>query len=311
MNKKYAVVIHGGAGEIDKSFGIEKYEKFLMEIISKGEKMLKDGESALDVVVELATLLEDCDLFNAGKGSVLNNKGIVECDASIMDGKTLNCGGVSGIKNYKNPIKVAEMVMNKSDHVILMGHGVDEFIEQEKLKVEKRDQAYFVTEHRQEQLEKAKEAGITVLDHSTYNQKYGTIGVVVRDMSGNLAAGTSTGGITNKKYGRVGDSPIIGAGTYAYNKSCAVSCTGYGEHFLKTTLAKRLSDYMEIGNQDIHLAAKNSIDYLKETVDGLGGLIAVDHEGVIATNFNTKGMFHAYASHEYVKTVSIFEKKLT
>lgn len=309
--EKYGIVIHGGAGEINESFGIQKYEEALKKIIEHGQKMVIDGDTAINIAVELACQLENCELFNAGKGSVLNNKGVVECDASIMDGRDMNCGAVTGIKNYKNPVKVAKAVMEKSEHVMLMGEGVDEFTNEIDQDFEKEEQDYFITKDRIEQLEKAKKDGVTVLDHSSYSNKYGTIGVVVRDLNGDLAAATSTGGITNKKYGRVGDSPINGAGNFASNISCAVSCTGYGEHFIKTTLAKRVADYVEIGQMSITESVKSSIEYLQSSVDGLGGLIAVDKDGNVASSFNTSGMFHAYCSHNNIPTVSIFEKKLT
>ncbi len=283
-------MIHGGCGAIKDP---ERYRDSLYMIVEAGEKMLKEGSSAVDVVTHCVTLLENDELFNAGKGSVLNADGAVECDASIMDGSSFNAGAIAGVHNIKSPISLARTVMDKSEFVFLIGEGAIDFAEEND--IERADDDYFITPARVAQLKQAKDSGKVVLDHSDLkdNKKLGTVGAIALDGDGNLAAATSTGGIVNKKFGRVGDSPVIGAGTFADNDVCAVSCTGYGEQFLKTVLARTAASFVEHEKMGAQDATKATIQYLTEKVDGLGGLIMIDAQGECARAFSTPGMITA------------------
>lgn len=312
--KKIAIVIHGGAGTIlKKNMTAEmenKYRQKLKEALDTGYKILLSGASAIDAVEASIKVLEDSPLFNAGKGSVFTNNGKNEMDASIMDGKTLNAGAVAEVSTIKNPISAARMVMEKSPHVLLAGKGAEEFAQKQGLEIV--SPSYFFDKKRYEQLKRMQK-----LDHSDdddgtgyYNNiednKFGTVGCVALDINGNLAAGTSTGGMTNKRYGRIGDSPIIGAGTYANNKTCAVSCTGHGEYFIRHVVAYDLSALMEYKNMTLKEAANYIVmDKLKKA-GGKGGLIALDRNGNIAMVFNTAGMFRGYKKED--ETVIKFYK---
>jgi beta-aspartyl-peptidase (threonine type) len=292
--KKYAIAIHGGAGTILQStMSAEKetaYKKALENAIVSGENILKAGGSSLDAVESAIRSLEDCPLFNAGKGAVFTNEGKNEMDASIMEGKTLMAGAVTGVKNIKNPISLAKDVMLKSEHVFLSGEGAMEFAKKVNAKFENDD--YFFVQQRFDQLTHAKETDTIVLDH-TNEKKFGTVGCVALDVTGNLAAGTSTGGMTNKKFGRVGDSPMIGAGTYANNNTCAISCTGHGEFFIRSVVAYDISCLMEYKGLSLKEACKIVVMDKLVKIGGEGGLIALDANGNIDLPFNSEGMYRA------------------
>lgn len=292
--KNYAIAIHGGAGTILRStMTAEKesaYKKGLEDAIVSGEAILKAGGTALDAVEAAIRTLEDNPLFNAGKGAVFTNEGKNEMDASIMDGRTLSAGAVTGIKNIKNPISLAKAVMQQSEHVFLSGEGAMEFAEKVNAPKEKDD--YFFVQMRYDQLQQAKKNDTVVLDH-TEGKKFGTVGAVALDVQGDLAAGTSTGGMTNKKYGRVGDSPMIGAGTYANNKTCAVSCTGHGEFFIRSVVAYDISCLMEYKGLSLKEACEIVVQQKLVKIGGEGGLIALDAKGNIELPFNSEGMYRA------------------
>jgi L-asparaginase / beta-aspartyl-peptidase len=292
--KKYAVAIHGGAGALSD---LTEYRVRISEILNVIRLEAEAGMSALDLVTRAVTLLEDNPLFNAGKGSVLNAEGKVECDASIADGQTLNAGSVICVDGIKNPILLARSVMEESPHVMLTGGGAMEFAREQGFEIVSQD--YFITEHRTKQLIDAKKADRIVLDHSDIEEKkLGPVGAVAIDADGNLAAATSTGGIVNKKFGRVGDSPIIGAGTFAENELCAISCTGYGEQFLRTVLAKHVAEYLRYHQVTAGEAAKVGIDFLVNKVNGLGGMIVVDKEYVVGLAHSTPVLLGGSVTHE-------------
>lgn len=297
--KKYALVIHGGAGVIERSKmtseARQKYETALYRALEVGDSVLKIGGTCLDAVEQTIMVLENCPLFNAGKGAVFTNKGINELDASIMNGSDLNAGAVAGVTDIKNPIRAAREVMENSEHVMLSGAGASEFAKKQGLEIV--DGSYFYTESRHKSLQKAIE--------QEKIDKHGTVGCVALDQYGNLAAGTSTGGMTNKKYGRIGDSPIIGAGTYVNNKTCAVSCTGHGEYYIRLSFARDISAMMEYQNKSIQEACRSEIEKLTE-LTGTGGVIAIDKDGNIAMEFNTPGMFRGFVKSTGEKEVAIF-----
>ena len=301
---KYAMVIHGGAGVMSEekmnSEARTAYEAKLNEALELGNKMLNEGAVANDVVVKVINILEDSPLFNAGKGAVFTHDGKVELDASIMDGRTLNAGAVAGVRDIKNPICAAREVMLNSEHVFLSGKGASEFAKKQGLDIVPNK--YFHTKARKESLEQLlkKERAKTNSDNT------GTVGCVVLDSHGNLCAGTSTGGMTNKKYGRIGDTPVIGAGTYASNKTCAVSCTGHGEYYIRLGFARDISALMEYKNLTVQDACKTEIAKLTE-LNGTGGVIAIDQQGNIAMEFNTSGMFRGFIKSSGEKEVAIFK----
>jgi len=285
-----SLIIHGGVGTIsNKKELLEKIHVILKE----GSEMLSSGASAVDVVEYCVIRLEDDEFFNAGKGSVLNEGGSVELDAAIMSGDFLMAGATAGVRGIKNPISLARTIMEKSEHVFLVGAGAEDFAGSHGLK--KMPDSYFVTSKRVEQWEAAKSAGVTTLDHAEKGdseKKYGTVGAVALDDKGKLAAATSTGGIVNKKFGRVGDSPIIGAGVYADNNTCAVSATGIGEHILRTVLAKDIADRVRFEGMTAQEAAQKGIDYLVEQVDGKAGVIVIDKNGKCGVSFSTPDMVY-------------------
>ncbi len=289
----YALVLHGGAGTILKKNMSEEKEKeiraTLNEALTIGEDVLKGGGSCTDAVVETIKYLENNPNFNAGKGAVFTNKGENELDASIMEGKTQNAGAVGGVKTVKNPITAALAVMNDSPHVLLTGEGADQFAKEQGLEIVGPD--YFKTERRLKSLERAKKTG-SMLVHP--DCKYGTVGVAALDQEGNIAAGTSTGGMTNKKYQRLGDSPIIGAGTYANNATCALSCTGHGEYFIRFAVAHDVSARMEYLKESIEEAANYVINEKLKEKGGSGGLIGLDSKGNVVMPFNTPGMYRGF-----------------
>ncbi len=302
--EKYVIVIHGGAGVMSKERMSEEqrieYKAKLNEALLLGEDMLKNGAAATDVVVKVINILEDSPLFNAGKGAVFTHDGVNELDASIMEGKTLNAGAVAGVRDIKNPISAARAVMDKSEHVMLSGIGASEFAKQQGLEIVPNK--YFYTESRYQSLQQ-------LLKQEREREKkdnMGTVGCVVLDTEGNLCAGTSTGGMTNKKYGRIGDAPIIGAGTYANNLTCAVSCTGHGEYYIRLGFARDISAMMEYKGLSVDEACREEINKLS-AMDGTGGVIAVDAEGNIALEFNTSGMFRGYITASGKKDIAIFK----
>jgi beta-aspartyl-peptidase (threonine type) len=279
-----------------------QYLDKLKEALDLGEEMLKNGVNATDVVVNVIEVMENSPLFNAGKGAVFTSEGKNELDASIMEGKKLNAGAVAGVRDIKNPIKAAREVMNNSVHVILSGKGASEFAKQQGLEIVKNK--YFFTPSRYEslkQLQKSERERIK-------KDNIGTVGCAVLDTHGNLCAGTSTGGMTNKKFGRIGDSPVIGAGTYANNKTCAVSCTGHGEYYIRLGFARDISALMEYKNLSVDEACREEIRKLSE-LQGDGGVIAVDAKGNIAMEFNTSGMFRGYAKSTGEKEIAIFKNE--
>jgi len=293
QNQKFGLVIHGGAGTIlKKNMTTEKeaaYAEMLMKSLQAGNKVLEEGGSALDAVCAAINIMEDSPLFNAGKGAVLTETGEAELDASIMDGKTLMAGSVAGIRHVKNPITLARLVMEKSQHVMMIGVGAEEFGKQ--FNIEMVNGSYFITKERWEQFINLKEKS---KKENENDEKHGTVGCVALDKNGNLAAGTSTGGMMMKKFGRVGDSPIIGAGTYANNNTCAVSATGWGEYFIRLGVARDISALMEYKNLTLSEAASEVIMKKLPSLGGNGGIIAIDKDGNIALPFNTEGMYRGY-----------------
>ena len=303
---KYGLVIHGGAGTILKSnMTPEKEAEYiskLNEVLQTGYKILEKGGSSLDAVVAVINIMEDSPLFNAGKGAVLTEKGVAELDASIMDGKTLKAGAIAGIKHVKNPITLARLVMDKSPHVMMIGEGAEEFAKENY--IEMVDNNYFITPNRWKQYQKMKEAQ----DKKVKEEKHGTVGCVALDKNGNLAAGTSTGGMMMKKFGRVGDSPIIGAGTFADNNTCAVSGTGYGEYFIRLNIARDISDLMAYKNLSLSDAANEVIMNKLPKLGGDGGIIAIDKNGNIAMPFNTEGMYRGYLMNGEQPVIKIYKE---
>lgn len=306
------LVIHGGAGTIlKKNMTPEleaEYEATLEKAAKKGYEILQNGGTSLDAVEQTIHILENSPLFNAGKGAVFANNGKNELDASIMEGKTLNAGAVAGVTNLKNPISAARKVMENSDHVLLARKGAEEFAAEQGLEVV--DTSYFFTEKRFKSLERAKQNDTdkkaALIDPYIKDYKYGTVGCVALDKDGNLAAGTSTGGMTNKKWNRIGDSPIIGAGTYANNKTCAVSGTGHGEYFIRANVAYDISALMEYKNMSLQEAAKEVIQNKLKNMGGDGGIIAIDSKGNLVAEFNTPGMYRATVDEKGNITVGIY-----
>lgn len=288
QDRPFGLVIHGGAGWISPDFLNEEaqksYHSALAAALDAGYRVLNNGGQAHEAVMEAIKMLEDDPRFNAGKGSVLTAKGKVEMDAAIMRGNDLSAGAVAGIKRAKNPILVANAVMQHSPHVMLAGKGADRFSKAQGLQLE--SQAYFITDEKKESLKGIKQR--QKID------KHGTVGCVALDKQGNLAAGTSTGGMMNKAFNRIGDAPVIGAGTYADNRSCAVSCTGHGEYFIRLGVAKEVAALVKHKRYDVYKAAHVVIHEDLSKMGGTGGLIAIDRNGNIAMPFNTPGMFRGY-----------------
>lgn len=296
---EYVIVIHGGAGTILKQNMSpqmeEEYRSVLKKVLQSGENILSNGGSSNDAVVEVISLMENSPLFNAGKGAVFTHDGKNELDASIMNGTDLNAGAVAGVTRVKNPIQLARKVMENLPHVFLVGKGAETFAEEQGLSLVEPN--YFWTKRRWESLQRAieeeKSNNLSLIDVLEDEHKFGTVGCVALDKNGNLAAGTSTGGMTNKRFGRVGDSPIIGAGTYANNKTCAVSATGHGEFFMRNMVAYDISAQMEYKGFSVEKAAANSIDKVS-AMNASGGVIVLDKNGKIAMPFNTMGMYRGF-----------------
>lgn len=315
MNK-IALAIHGGAGTILKSeMNAEletEYRNGLKNALAAGWKILSNGGLSLDAVEAATVELENFHLFNAGRGAVFTHEGKNELDASIMDGRLLKAGAVAFVRNVKNPIKLARLVMDRTEHILLGGAGANEFAKQ--MNVEFADDDYFFTNHRYQQFLSAKKQNIIQLDHAATDEKpeiqnskskMGTVGAVACDIFGNLAAATSTGGMTNKKFGRIGDTPIIGAGNYAENQTCAVSCTGTGEFFMLGVSAFDVAARMKYKNINLETAARETIERLTQ-IGGEGGLIAVDALGNVALPFNSDGMYRAFITTDEEPAIKIY-----
>lgn len=272
----------------------EAYRSSLRAALEEGNKVLEEGGSALDAVEAAITTMETDPIFNAARGAVLTSENTVELDASIMDGETRNAGALTGVKTVKHPIRLARTIMDESYHVMFAGEGAETFAEEQGLELVEND--YFITD--------AQSApSVPPIE----DEKYGTVGAVALDASGNLAAGTSTGGISDKRFGRVGDSPIIGAGTYASNQSCAISATGQGEFFIRGAAAHSVASRVRFGDMSLEDAAQTTIDEIEE-LGGVGGVITLDRDGNIATPFSTGGMFRAYVDTEGETAIRIFEE---
>lgn len=329
-DNKYVLVIHGGAGVIEpENLTKEQEVAFhadLKAALLAGEAVLKQGGTALEAVEKAIIVMEDSPMFNAGKGSVFTHEERNEMDASIMDGRNLDAGAVASVSRIKNPISLAREVMLNSSHVMLSGDGAEEFAQTREIDLISTD--YFKTSHRLEQLKKAKKLNRIQLDHSKEPEetssvetdpveiqlakqdpdfKFGTVGAVALDVHGNLAAGTSTGGMTNKRWNRVGDTPIIGAGTYADNNSCAVSATGHGEYFIRATVARNICALMEYKGLSLQQAADEIVMKKLVEMGGDGGIIAIDSEGNTALIFNTPGMYRGHIDNRGLPKTAMFE----
>lgn len=308
MNKRYTLAIHGGAGTIDKNkMTPEKeaaYKQGLKDALSAGENILHNGGTSLDAVEAAVISLENCSLFNAGKGSVFTHEGIHEMDSSIMRGDTLGAGAAAGVRGIQNPVSLARAIMEKSEHVMLCRDGAEAFAKHCNLIFQ--DDEYFFDAFRHAQWEQAVKENVIQLDHSN-EKKFGTVGAVALDIHGNLAAATSTGGMTNKRWGRAGDSPIIGAGNYANNNTCAISCTGHGEFFIRAVVAYDISCLMEYKGLSLQKACEIVVNDKLVKMGGEGGLIAVDTKGNICLPFNTDGMYRAWISSNSTAEIAIYK----
>ncbi|WP_430467245.1 isoaspartyl peptidase/L-asparaginase family protein [Winogradskyella ouciana] len=315
---EFAIIIHGGAGTIlKKNMTPEKeaaYKAKLEEAIRVGYEVLKNGGTSLDAVTKTINVMEDSPLFNAGKGAVFTNAETNELDASIMDGKTLNAGASAGTTTVRNPIDLARAVMDNSEHVMLSGKGAETFAKEQGLDIV--EPSYFFTENRFQSLQRIKDREQTELDHDAKtafydptikDSKFGTVGCAALDKNGNLAAGTSTGGMTNKRYGRIGDAPIIGSGTYANNETCAVSSTGWGEYFIRAQVAHDISALMDYKGLSLKEASKTVLDKVAD-LGGDGGIVAVDKNGNMVAEFNTAGMYRATMNDKGELEIGIYEK---
>lgn len=316
----YVMVIHGGAGTIlkEKMTPAKEaaYTAALTKALQTGYDVIKSGKTSLDAVEATIHVLEDSPLFNAGKGAVFTHDGKNEMDAAIMDGKTQMAGAVAGVTTIRNPISAARAVMEKSEHVMMVGAGAEKFAKQAGVTIV--DPKYFYTKERWDGLQEAikEDSAKAVLDHGSkktmklgtinHDYKFGTVGAVALDKAGNLAAGTSTGGMTNKKYGRVGDAPIIGAGTYANNATAGISCTGWGEFYIRNVVAYDISAMMEYKNMSVADASQAAIDKVGK-MGGDGGLIAMDNKGHVAMPFNTAGMYRGTVTPEGKILVTIYK----
>ncbi len=317
---EFAIIIHGGAGTIlKKNMTPEKeaaYNAKLEEAIRVGYEILKNGGTSGDAVIKTIQVMEESPLFNAGKGAVFTNAGTNELDASFMDGKTLNAGAIAGVKDIKSPIEAARKVMTDSEHVMLSGEGASTFAKEKGLEIV--DPSYFYTERRFKSLERIRDREKTELDHdekTSYfydsdikNAKFGTVGCVALDKDGNISAGTSTGGMTNKRWGRIGDAPIIGSGTYANNKTCGVSSTGWGEYFIRSQVAYDISAQMEYSGKGLKEATTDVIQNKLTKLGGTGGVVALDKDGNMSFEFNTAGMYRASMDDKGNLVVKIYKE---
>ena len=314
--RNFSIAIHGGAGTILKEQMTTELEASylngLQSALESGYNVLKNGGSALNAVEIAVANLEDNILFNAGRGSVFNSNGLHEMDAAIMDGKTLGAGAVAGVKNIANPVKLAMLVMQKSEHVLLCGQGATDFALTHNLQLENDE--YFFSQLRYDQWQSVRNSDDFILDHndqsnknSLQDKKFGTVGAVALDQSGNIAAATSTGGMTNKKFGRIGDSPLIGCGTYANNKTCAISCTGHGEPFIKAIAAYDVSCLMEYKGMSLKQAMNEVVNVKLIKLQGEGGMIGIDRHGNSAMVFNSEGMYRASNNSDNKMEIAIFK----
>lgn len=315
--RPFGLVLHGGAGVIERKTMTAareaEYRAKLTEARGTGYAILAGGGTALDAVIATVKILEDSPLFNAGKGAVFTADGTCELDASIMDGRTQAAGAIAGVRHIKNPITLARAVMEKSAHVMLTGDGAEKFAQQQGFEFVSND--YFQTDSRRQQLETAQErerqkaigrpTSSLEVDHFDRTARYGTVGCVALDQAGNLAAGTSTGGMTNKKFGRVGDAPLIGAGTYAHNATCAVSATGWGEYFIRVGVARDIAAQVEYQGAALADAASATLAKVA-ALGGDGGVICIDRAGRIALPFNTAGMYRGYQLSTGAAAIEIF-----
>ena len=312
----FSIVIHGGAGTIlkeDMTPELEKaYSQGLDEALSAGYAVLEQGGAASNAVKAAIVVLEDNLLFNAGRGSVFTKKGVQEMDAAIMDGKNREAGAVAGVRNVRNPIELAAEVMHNSNHVFLSGKGANDFAIKQGIKLEPDE--FFFSQFRYDQWKAMRDSDNYSLDHTHQgleelmkDKKFGTVGAAACDKEGNIAAGTSTGGMTNKKYGRIGDSPIIGAGTYANNTTCAISCTGHGEPFIKAVAAYDVAAHMEYKGLSLHEAMNEVVHKKLIALDGEGGMIGVDAKANISMMFNSAGMYRAMQHSNGQKVISIYK----
>ena len=296
----YSLMVHGGAGALDNVRDDKTALRYLESIrstLEHGRQVMELGGSALQAVEACASLLEDDPVFNAGCGSVLNEYGKVEMDAAIMDGRDLSAGAVAAVDNIANPVQLAHLVLARSEHVMLIAEGAMRFADH--CGMARVPEDYFYTPDRVEQLRQARLKDKIMLDHDdssedSEDRKYGTIGAIARDQNGNLAAATSTGGIVNKRIGRVGDSPIVGAGVWADNETCAVSATGFGEDFMRTVISKTISDFIMMKGMDAEQATRAGIEYLQRKLKGRGGVIVIDRNGNCASGFTTRKMIHGW-----------------
>lgn len=310
MSQPFAIAIHGGAGTIIRQQMSESLKRDILNTLESavraGHQVLAQGGDALDAVVEAVKILEDSPLFNAGKGSVLTHQEMVEMDASVMHGKMMDAGAVAGVRHIKNPVQLARDVMKHSDHVLLIGEGAEAFAFTQGHQYTEQD--YFFTERRYEQLLAMKSRNQFALSESKFpdDKKFGTVGAVALDKQGNLASATSTGGITNKKFGRVGDSPIIGAGTVAENGNVAVSTTGMGEYFIRKMVASDVAARMRYLKEDVHTACETIIQGELKTLGGEGGLIAIDAQGDIHFAMNSSGMYRACIDRQGMLSIKIY-----
>ncbi|MAZ72066.1 MAG: beta-aspartyl-peptidase [Flavobacteriaceae bacterium] len=318
----FGIVIHGGAGTILKENMTDSLEKAytmkLEEAIRIGHEILKNGGTAMEAVTKTITIMEDSPLFNAGKGAVFTHEETNELDASVMDGATLNAGAVAGVTHIKNPIDLALEVMNNSPHVLLAGKGAETFASERGFKM--MHPSYFYTENRFQSLQNVKQkesnsvsSSVSDSNTSAYdpylkNSKFGTVGCAALDKNGNLAAGTSTGGMTNKRWNRIGDAPIIGAGTYANNATCAVSSTGWGEYFIRAMVAHDISAMMEYKGVSLEEAAVEVIQTKVPDLGGNGGIVAIDKDGNVSMEFNTAGMYRAHMNAEGKLVIGIYKE---
>ena len=314
--QSFSIVIHGGAGTIlkeDMTPELEKaYSQGLDEALSAGYAVLEEGGAASNAVKAAIVVLEDNLLFNAGRGSVFTKKGVQEMDAAIMDGKNREAGAVAGVRNVRNPIELAEEVMHNSNHVFLSGKGANDFAIKQGIKLEPDE--FFFSQFRYDQWKAMRDSDNYSLDHTHQgleelmkDKKFGTVGAAACDKEGNIAAGTSTGGMTNKKYGRIGDSPIIGAGTYANNTTCAISCTGHGEPFIKAVAAYDVAAHMEYKGLSLHDAMNEVVHKKLIALEGEGGMIGVDAKANISMMFNSAGMYRAMQHSNGQKVISIYK----
>ncbi|MFT6995297.1 MAG: beta-aspartyl-peptidase (threonine type) [Maribacter sp.] len=306
----FSIAIHGGAGTLVKGMMTPDkeiaYRSALQTALNEGYSCLQQGGTAVDAVEKAVVLLENSALFNAGKGSVFTAEGTHEMDAAIMEGNNLHAGGVSLITGIKNPISLARDIMEKSEHVFLAGKGALDFAQSLAYTLEQP--SYFYDQLRYEQWQEIKGTDSFQLDHAAKkDNKFGTVGAVAKDINGNIAAATSTGGMTNKRFGRIGDSPMIGSGTYANNKTCAVSCTGSGEFFIRGVVAYDVSCLMEYKNYTLQEAADEVIQKRMVNLGGDGGLIAIDANGTIAMPFNTEGMYRGFKTSSGQEATAIYK----